>query len=1045
MKPGIPWSVKGINTEAKEAAKQAARRSGVTLGEWLNSMILDQADTPDYEPAPRRPQGGGQAGDFQSKLGELAEQLARLADLQQDTTAGQRHEQERHPSPEADSRALQDLLSRIETNERNTIEALATVNERLSALATSVPERAIQRPEDVPGFRALESALRNIVNHVEVTEKRTREDVKSLQERLVGLTQSLDRTQGDSDIDARIADLIARIERTENAALNELPSIIENEFGKIGQRIDQARQSSEASALKAQAAAIQTASKEVRDVENRFQAFMREQKSAMQGRDTAAGDMQQLRGEIESLNQRIDDLKADAASERDLHSLRAAFEQLSTRVAQGPDLRPLADLDRRLADIASRVEQHQGADPRALAALEGRIATMSDRIGKAEAQLGHLASLEQSINQLFDSLEQSRLWARDMAEDAASRMADKVMKSPQFTQSQPPPGPSPELKALEQGLQAVKASAAASDKRNQETLEAVHETLEQIVSRLAEMEERGTPVAEPPARAAAPEQSSIWQDTIKPSPARETYRATQPIQETPRAPPPAPDLANPFEFGEPQQPAAMRNDTIAPEMPETPPFEPFQAGGVDDYIAAARRAAQAAAQQAPGPVLGKPSLLDRGKAEPVKRRFSFPFPFLTRKNGDAAPQVVSSTGSPVDTKRRNLLIAGLMLMVAAAGYVASNYIPDYAPPPPPTNQQSNLARDHTTASRKAAPAQPADQHSATSAKANAAGDEVLANVFPVSRDLLPPQIQPASLRTAAENGDPEAQFVVAGRYLDGKTVPQDETKAAQWYQKAAARGLAPAQYRVGTLFERGRGVPRDNAMARTWYERAAILGNVKSMHNAAVIYAGNEAGPPDYGKAARWFTEASEYGLKDSQFNLAVLYERGLGVKRSSADALFWYSIAARQADADAAAKAKSLEKVLAPSTVSEVRNRIATWTPRAPTAEANMVKVSDPAWQTETTAAAAKAYEMPLLGAAMDMAATGQEAAPAAEEPQKIDPIQETQQLLNDLGFDAGTADGRMGTRTTNAIRLFQLQSGMKVTGEVSDDLIAKLRSKRG
>ena len=53
MKPGIPWSVKGIEPETREAAKDAARRSGMTLGEWLNSKILDSADEPESAPAAR--------------------------------------------------------------------------------------------------------------------------------------------------------------------------------------------------------------------------------------------------------------------------------------------------------------------------------------------------------------------------------------------------------------------------------------------------------------------------------------------------------------------------------------------------------------------------------------------------------------------------------------------------------------------------------------------------------------------------------------------------------------------------------------------------------------------------------------------------------------------------------------------------------------------------------------------------------------------------------------------------------------------------------
>ena len=51
MKPGVPWSVKGIEPDVREAAKIAARRSGMTLGEWLNSKILETADDiPDSRP-----------------------------------------------------------------------------------------------------------------------------------------------------------------------------------------------------------------------------------------------------------------------------------------------------------------------------------------------------------------------------------------------------------------------------------------------------------------------------------------------------------------------------------------------------------------------------------------------------------------------------------------------------------------------------------------------------------------------------------------------------------------------------------------------------------------------------------------------------------------------------------------------------------------------------------------------------------------------------------------------------------------------------------
>ena len=41
MKPGAPWSIKGIEPEAREAAKKAAAQVGMTLGEFFNHILLE--------------------------------------------------------------------------------------------------------------------------------------------------------------------------------------------------------------------------------------------------------------------------------------------------------------------------------------------------------------------------------------------------------------------------------------------------------------------------------------------------------------------------------------------------------------------------------------------------------------------------------------------------------------------------------------------------------------------------------------------------------------------------------------------------------------------------------------------------------------------------------------------------------------------------------------------------------------------------------------------------------------------------------------------
>ena len=51
MSAAAPWSVKGIEPKAREIAKDLARRSGMTLGEWLNTMIMDDEDEDSFREA----------------------------------------------------------------------------------------------------------------------------------------------------------------------------------------------------------------------------------------------------------------------------------------------------------------------------------------------------------------------------------------------------------------------------------------------------------------------------------------------------------------------------------------------------------------------------------------------------------------------------------------------------------------------------------------------------------------------------------------------------------------------------------------------------------------------------------------------------------------------------------------------------------------------------------------------------------------------------------------------------------------------------------
>ena len=213
-------------------------------------------------------------------------------------------------------------------------------------------------------------------------------------------------------------------------------------------------------------------------------------------------------------------------------------------------------------------------------------------------------------------------------------------------------------------------------------------------------------------------------------------------------------------------------------------------------------------------------------------------------------------------------------------------------------------------------------------------------------DLPPATVGPLSLRLAAANGDPSAQFQVGARLAEGKGNEQSFVDAAKWYQRAASSGFAQAQYRLGTLYERGLGIKADPAKAEGWYLQAAELGNIKAMHNLAVMSANQKRNSPDYTSAAKWFAEAAERGLPDSQFNLAVLHENGLGVPPDMKQAYKWLAISARSGDAEAIRRRDILKGKLTAEDLAVAEDLIKRWKVKSSDPMVNDARTASDAWK---------------------------------------------------------------------------------------------------
>ncbi|TPI73945.1 SEL1-like repeat protein [Mesorhizobium sp. B2-8-9] len=278
---------------------------------------------------------------------------------------------------------------------------------------------------------------------------------------------------------------------------------------------------------------------------------------------------------------------------------------------------------------------------------------------------------------------------------------------------------------------------------------------------------------------------------------------------------------------------------------------------------------------------------------------------------------------------------------------------------------------------------------------------------------IPSEIGPVALHDAAAGGDAKALFEIGSRYAESRGVKEDMKAAAKWYEQSAELGFAPAEYRIGNFYEKGIGVARDIKKAKTYYQLAAEQGNASAMHNLAVLFAMAADGVTDNESATHWFQEAADLGVKDSQFNLGILAAKGVGMKQNLEESYKWFALVAKTGDKDAAAKRDEIANALRPEQLERARAATELWKAKPLNAAANSADVPE-SWQDST----------PQTTAGIDMKKA----------------VKNIQLILNKNGYDAGGADGVMGGKTKTAIMAFQTDNKMKPTGEIDAPLVKAL-----
>ena len=176
-----------------------------------------------------------------------------------------------------------------------------------------------------------------------------------------------------------------------------------------------------------------------------------------------------------------------------------------------------------------------------------------------------------------------------------------------------------------------------------------------------------------------------------------------------------------------------------------------------------------------------------------------------------------------------------------------------------------------------------------------------------------------SIKNAASNGNPQAQFELGNMYRNAIGVPRDYEQALIWLNKAAEQNHPDALFILGNIHEQGvNGAEKNLKKAAEYYRRAAENGNLTSMLRLASMYEKGDVISQDLHEAAilrykRAKIDGDAYWLRDmakkgdaeslamlrkladednndnAQLFLGRMYHYGEGVSKDFHEAFTWY------------------------------------------------------------------------------------------------------------------------------------------------------------
>ncbi len=923
-----PWSVKGIDQRAREAARDAARMEGMTLGEYLNKLILEvSSDT-----QPNEIRRSGSPSRAESTLDQLARRVEAVEARSTLAITGI-------------DQSVMGLIARLERAEDNQ-SVVAThvesfideLRETHAALTEKIQtlEADDQAEQNLEALRSLEQALGKLATHVYEEGERQQEEGDAIRGRVeAGFAHLGERVEKvETGIESRLSDAAKRMEEAVEAAAQKAEAGNEARLSKVETDVSGAIGSMEETLVRIQDRlnrAERTTDAALKGLEGTFDNL--DQRLTALTESAGPDVIQALRSELES---RFEGLAGELKAE-----VEASRQAMAEEIAQaaGPDLAPqVEELQSSLTSLADRYSESEARSARAFQSVGEQVSRISESFDKrldnlearepgeadTEALREEIAAVADRVDARLDEIETREASVIERVGEEVGKLADRM--EARVTESE-----EASARAIGQIGDQVASVAKRLQGRQNEAFDALSAKMEdarlthesRLSDALENMSERLERLQADTSRQVSPVQKAIASLADR----LDLLEKAGPIEAAPRQANEDDDVLAAFSAALEETQAAEEamvdeDDGLIAHEPGDEMFEPgvpdwakpVEADADDDYVADTGPEVAAAPKRAPDIYDPLAELEDWGEGDVM--------------SGESEPRDSDVFDTPLDTPalrregppahldldqdmpRATLDAAEFGAEFDPAEVIEDDVIPDGPGVDPDVGLEEDLdASDYIARARRAALAASASQaNSSDGSRLSLSGRAplyaaasfiVLATagtsgyLYLRGKQAMPEQVTPASEHAAVTPAEPETEpapdllreetmsLAVATHDrvpAEPEPLPEIAPEPVMEFEPEPAPAPQPEP------------VSFDPIPAPLTLDRAAEDGDRIAQYELGTQYL-NES---RFAEAASLIGQAAEDGLPVAQYRLSKLHEKGLGLPRDLAAARQWTERAAQ-------------------------------------------------------------------------------------------------------------------------------------------------------